>query len=71
MQYEEYFWEYATETDYLDDIRWVKDHYTDQEKRSDEEAMSRMIDRGLMIAASDDTFKEVFESGKEERIWIK
>lgn len=71
VQYEEYFWEYATETDYLDDIRWVKDHYTDQEKRSDEEAMSRMIDRGLMIAASDDTFKEVFESGKEERIWIK
>lgn len=69
VQYEEYFWKYANETDYLNDIKWTKEHYTDRERQSDEESMKRMIDRGLMIASSKETFKKVFESGKEERIW--
>ncbi|MGN1349671.1 MAG: glycosyltransferase family 8 protein [Anaerovoracaceae bacterium] len=71
VQYEEYFWKYAEETEYYSEIRWMRDHYSDRDKQSDKEAMERMIRQGLMIAESEVTFKNIFGSGKEERLWVR
>jgi len=68
VQYEEYFWDYAKKSLFYEDILKVKNAYTDKDKESDNEHLNLMIERANLLANKKESFKMVFESGKEERL---
>ena len=65
---EKYFWEYAKKTPYYEEIKRIKDNYTLEDKKKDDECLNSMIRRCREIVNDDVTFKSVFDSGKEERL---
>lgn len=65
---EKYFWEYAKKTPYYEEIKSIKDNYTLEDKKKDDECLNSMIRRCREIVNDDVTFKSVFDSGKEERL---
>ncbi len=68
VKYEDYFWKYAPKSGFEDEIREYKAAYTDDKKRSDQEAMTRMVGRSTEIPDQEVTLRKVFESGQEERL---
>lgn len=68
IQYEDYFWKYAEDSGYLDDIKKYKAGYTDEQKQSDMKCLGILIERGDLISRSDVTFKKLFESGAKIRL---
>lgn len=68
IQYEEYFWKYAKDSGYLEEIQEHKKNYSDEQKKSDTECIGRMLKRALEIAEQTENFRTVFESGKERRL---
>lgn len=68
VQYKEYFWKYAKDTPYYDEIKNIKDNYSEKDKKEDEKYMNQMIERAYALRNSKNTLKEVFESGKEKRL---
>lgn len=68
IQYGEYFWEYAKDSGYLDEIKAYKSNYSDEQKESDSKCLDLLIARGSEIANSDITFKKMFESGVKIRL---
>lgn len=68
IQYEDYFWKYAKDSDYLEEIKEFKKNYSDEQKKSDKECTGRMVKRALEIADQSENFRTVFESGKERRL---
>jgi len=68
IQYEEYFWKYASLSGYLEDIRREKASYSDEQKALDSENMKQLAVRGLQIVESGTTFREAFNTGKEARL---
>ena len=65
---EKYFWEYAKKTPYYEEIKSIKDNYTLEDKKKDDECLNSMIRRCREIVNDDVTFKSIFDSGKEERL---
>ncbi|MBR1540534.1 MAG: glycosyltransferase family 8 protein [Clostridia bacterium] len=43
VPYEEYFWDFAWQTDFYDEIRYIKDHYTEAQRQEDVETGIRLI----------------------------
>lgn len=43
VPYEEYFWDFAWQTDFYDEIRYIKDHYTESQKEEDIQTGIRLI----------------------------
>ena len=43
VPYEEYFWDFAWQTDFYDEIRYIKDHYTEAQRQEDIETGIRLI----------------------------
>lgn len=43
VPYEEYFWDFAWQTDFYDEIRYIKDHYTEKQRQEDVETGIRLI----------------------------
>ncbi len=68
IQYEDYFWEYAENSGYLEEIREYKANYDDEKKQSDTECLGLLVCRGNEIPERDVTFKKVFESGVKVRL---
>ncbi|MGM9753018.1 MAG: glycosyltransferase [Candidatus Cryptobacteroides sp.] len=69
IRYENYFWHYAEESGFLEEIREFKSNYSEQQKASDAASMKLLVERGAMIAASEGaTFKKIFNEGKERRL---
>ena len=68
IQYACYFWEYAIHTDYFDWLVDFKRNYSDEQKKSDMESLTRLVARGEMIANADFNFRTVFNEGKERRL---
>ena len=68
IQYGDIFWEYAKESEYLENIKDFKNSYSDEQKASDEKCLALLTDRGVEIANSDVTFKKMFESGVKIRL---
>lgn len=52
IKYEEYFWEYAKKTPYYDMLKEMKETYTDENKKSDLEGVSRMVKQAYNIINS-------------------
>lgn len=68
IPYEDYFWKYAKQTPFIEEIREYKKTYSKQQKRSDSEALSRLVSRAAEISRMKQNFRTVFASGKEERL---
>ena len=52
----------------LKEIKMIKDNYTDDDKKKDDECLEAMLKRCREIVNDEVTFKSVFDSGKEERL---
>ncbi len=68
IQYGDYFWKYAEESGYLEEIKEYKANYDDEKKKSDKDCLGLLIQRGNSIPDTDVTFKKVFESGVKIRL---
>lgn len=68
IQYGDVFWDYAQDSEYLEDIIAYKESYSDEQKESDSKCLQLLVNRGAQIAASQITFKRVFESGEKVRL---
>ncbi len=68
IQYGDYFWDYAADNVYLQDIREYKDNYSPQQKEADSQCLELLVNRGASIAKSDVTFKKIYESGEKVRL---
>lgn len=68
ITYEEYFWQYAKESVYYEEILNMKKNYSLEDKQKDDEHLNDMLKRASAIAESSNNFKTVYESGKETRL---
>lgn len=68
IQYGDVFWDYAQDSEYLEDIIAYKESYSDEQKESDSKCLQLLVNRGAQIASSQITFKRVFESGEKVRL---
>ena len=68
VQYYDYFWKYAKCTPYYDEILEIKNSYTDEDRKKDSEWMDLMVSRAESLVGTQNTLKNVFESGKETRL---
>ena len=68
VQYYDYFWKYAKSTPFYDEILEIKNSYTDEDRKKDSEWMDLMVSRAESLVGTQNTLKNVFESGKETRL---
>lgn len=68
IKYEDYFWNYAKDSDFYDEIVEYKNSYSKAQKESDRNALALLTKRGNEIPDQEVTMKKVFESGLEERL---
>ena len=68
VQYEEYFWKYAKETPYMEEIVKHKENYSDEQKASDQNCLEVLIRHSGEIAEEKENFCTVYESGREHRL---
>lgn len=68
IQYEEYFWQYAESSGYMQELKEYKANYTDENKASDAKCLDLLLERGESISKSDITFKKMVESGVKIRL---
>lgn len=68
IQYEDYFWKYAADCGYIEEIKAYKENYSEEQKKSDSECLELIISRGAKITEDEITFKKVFESGEKIRL---
>lgn len=68
VKYGDYFWDYAKDSGFYDEIKAYKDGYSDEQKASDARSMQLLVERGGSIPDQEVTMKKIFESGKEERL---
>lgn len=69
VQYEEYFWKYAKETNYYDTLIEELNNTTIEDLKKDEETLNFMLQRcEEIINIEKGTFKDIFDNGIEERL---
>lgn len=68
VQYYDYFWKYAKFTPFYDEILEIKNSYTNEDRKKDSEWMDLMVSRAESLVGTQNTLKNVFESGKETRL---
>lgn len=68
VQYEEYFWKYAKESGYYEDIVRFKNSYSDEKKKEDKECLDLLIHNANTIPDENNTVKKRFENGEKIRI---
>ena len=68
IQYEDYFWKYAKQTEYYDEIVEFKMNYSDERKKNDKESLDRLVSMGEVLPNNENTFKKVYERGEKVRL---
>ena len=68
IQYEEFFWKYAEDSGYLDEIKEYKAAYSNEQKKADGECLNLLISRGENIPQNEITFKKLHEKGVKIRL---
>ncbi len=68
VQYKNNFWKYAKDTPYYDEIKNIKENYSEKDKKQDNKFMNQMIERAYALTKEQKTLKNVFETGKEQRL---
>ena len=68
VQYYDYFWKYAKSTPFYNEILEIKNSYTNEDRKKDSEWMDLLVSRAESLVGTQNTLKNVFESGKETRL---
>ncbi len=68
IPYEEYFWKYAKQSPFYQDILDFKAAYSDEQKKADNETLDLMLENALKIMKQDVTFRKIMESGVPVRL---
>jgi len=68
IQYGEYFWHYAADCGYLDELRAHRAAYTAEMQAADRDCLARLVERCNEIAASEVTFRNLTEKGVKIRL---
>lgn len=68
IQYEDYFWKYAKDSGYYDEILDFKASYSKEQKQSDAASLKRLFHKAETVPDTDVTFKKVYESGEKVRL---
>lgn len=68
VQYEQYFWKYAKETTFYDELIEYKNNYSNKQKQSDKEAFNRLLEKADNIPKKQITFKKMYEDGVDIRL---
>ena len=67
VDYEEYFWKYANESLFKEDILKEKENFTQKDKEEDAKTLENLVNRASSIMHNETTFKKIFENGIEKR----
>ena len=68
VQYEEHFWEYASDSGFIDSIMEHRAGWSEEKKDKCRRDMEILCDRAYDITGADVTFKNIFEKGEEIRL---
>lgn len=68
IQYEEYFWKYAYDSGFINEIKDFKADYSQEQIKSDTECLQLLVKRGEEIPLNDITFKKLYEKGVNIRL---
>lgn len=68
IPYDHYFWEYAKQSSYYEELAANKENYTDEQKKEDMEGLGILVNRAHEMLHFEVTFKKVMESGEKVRI---
>lgn len=69
IQYEKYFWEYAKQTEYYEEIVKFKENYSEEKKNADSQCLENLIKKGWELANTNEiTFKKAMKNGEKIRI---
>ena len=68
IQYGEYFWKYALDSGYLEEIEEFKANYDDQKKKSDSDCLDLLIQNGAKFCENEISFKKEHEKGEKIRL---
>lgn len=68
IQYQDYFWKYARQSVYYDQIKAFKAAYTDKQKEDDHTHLLDLFRRAGINADTEVTFRKVLESGEKIRL---
>lgn len=68
VQYEEYFWNYARNSAFYDEIVNFKANYSDEQKAHDAKALSFLIAKASRMPNEEITFKKLYEKGVSIRL---
>lgn len=68
IAYGEYFWAYAKESPYYQEIIRFKEHYSSEQKHSDTQCLKTLITKGKALPETEVTFKKVLAQGEQVRI---
>lgn len=68
IQYGEFFWKYAYDCGFFEEIKAYKNSYSDEQKKSDSKCLELLIKRGEDIQKNEVTFKKMFEKGVKIRL---
>lgn len=68
VQYSEYFWKYAEDSGYIDEIKKYKSEYTADKQKADSDCLKLLVERGEEIPENEITFKKMLEKGVKIRL---
>lgn len=69
IAYESYYWQYAPDCGFYQEVLDGKANYSDEQKAADQATMQRMCDNAISIVQNDDiTFRKMYESGVKIRL---
>ena len=66
IKYENYFWEYASQTDFIEEIQSIKQNYSQENKLKDEISYNNLVNLALSEIAREDSYKKVMQKRKSE-----
>lgn len=68
IPYENYFWKYAKETPFIEEIKKHKAEYSEQQKQSDAECLETLVRHSGEIAEAKENFYTVYSQGREKSL---
>lgn len=68
IDYEEYFWKYADESLFKEEIYSEKNNFTNKDIEEDNKKFDYLVARSKEITNQKKTFKSIFDNGKETRL---
>ncbi len=68
IQYEEYFWSYAKETECYAALCEIKKNYSKEQKEADNKCLGVLVSKGNDMPNNEITFKKLFDKGVKIRL---